>query len=92
MQTFIYRMQNKIGDGCYMARNYRPSDEVEENYEGYEWHSHVIIDAKNKDAILYISSKKAEFYGHEGIGNEVYFRNVRELTDMEYNVLKGLGF
>ena len=26
----IYRMQNKIGDGCYMARNYRPSDEVEE--------------------------------------------------------------
>jgi hypothetical protein len=27
---FIYRMQNKIGDGCYMARNYRPSDEVEE--------------------------------------------------------------
>ena len=66
--------------------------EVEENYEGYEWHNHVIIDANNKAEILYMAEKKASFYGHEGIGSEVYFRNVQELSDAEYNVLKKLGF
>lgn len=35
MSEFIYRMQNKNGEGCYMAREYRPSDEVE---EVLSWH------------------------------------------------------
>jgi len=30
MQKFIYRMQDKRGEGCYLNSQYRPSDAVEE--------------------------------------------------------------
>jgi hypothetical protein len=65
---------------------------IEEQYEGFEWHSHCIIDANNKAEIYYMKENDLSYYGHEGIGSEIYVRNVQELTDVEYNVLKGLGF
>lgn len=60
-------------------------------YDGLEFISHHIVNAKSKEEIEYMSEEDLQYYGHEGEYENIIVRHVRPLTDKEANLLRKLG-